>query len=140
MEWVLILAWGFLSGLKAKEYRSKAKEHSPSQWEHRCYMATIHLEHCLPIQEKPSWHYDHNKKTAQRFCNAVRDYVEKDGYPLPNTQYGNDAFDALSLTFARGMECAGGSREEQIRFAALYHKHMIGQKTADVYDNPQAHV
>lgn len=134
-EWAAIGigAWWMKSSLERK-----IEESTVNQWDEICAQAATMLQRCLTDQSKPSWYYRDAGRQAEAFCQAVRQRVMLDGNPMPETEFGEKLFDAMSLSFAHAMELVDGDKAEQIRFAARYHAYMIDQKGTLVYDKPSA--
>ena len=137
MEWTLIfLALGLFCSWQSKKL--KPKENEPSQWASRCIDAAYHFQRCATTQERPQWSLFCDEQMVRSFCLAVRNSVRASGYPLPQTEYGIGCFDAMTLTLARAMELAEGDRDNQIRFAAKFHRYAMNDVGLDLYDNPTA--
>ena len=132
-------AWWIKSSLERKIEESSARLKTV-YWEDKCAKAADMLQRCLDNQSKPSWYYRDTERQAQAFCQAVRQHVMLDGNPMPKTEFGENLFDALSLSFAHAMELVDGDKAEQVRFAARYHAYMIDQKGTLVYDEPSAYL
>ena len=138
-EWlgIGVGAWWLKSSLERKIEESTSRLDA-DLWEDKCAKAAEMLQRCLADQSKPSWYYRATEREAEAFYQAVRQRVMLDGNPMPETEFGENLFDALSLSFAHAMELAEGDKAEQVRFAARYHAFMIDQKGTLVYDEPSA--
>ena len=138
-EWGIIGfgTWWMKSKLEQK-IEECASNTDENRWEEMCQRAADMLQRCLADQSKPSWYYQSSDREAEAFCHAVRQRVMLDGNPMPETEFGENLFDALSLSFAHAMELVDGDKAEQVRFAAKYHAFMINQKGTLVYDEPSA--
>ena len=136
-EWALIGLGAWY--MKAKLDENKEREAwmtNADRWDELCQSASLKLQGCLAYQSKPSWYDGDEERQTRAFCQAVRERYQLDGNPLPETDFGEDLFDALSLSFARAMELADGNKAQQVRFAARYHAFMTEQKGTLVYDEP----
>lgn len=137
MEWFLFLCLGLLFHELAKISRNnspKCHDLSKDVW----YQASCHLKGCLDNQETPHWYSCAEKDELKDFYRDVREHYFLDEMPRPRTKYGKASFNALSLSFARAMEKAGGNYEKQVDFAAYCHQYMIKEKTVALYDDPDS--
>lgn len=137
MEWFLLLCIGLLFHELAKIARNNSGQDldlSKDVW----YQASCHLKSCLEIQEKPLWFSSAEKDEIHEFYQDVKNHYFLDDMPRPRTKYGKASFNALSLSFARAMEKAGGNYEKQVDFAAYCHQYMIKKNTTALYDDPDS--
>ena len=136
-EWALIGlgTWYVKNKLDEKKERQAWKT-DEDRWDELCQSAARSLQGCLAYQSKPSWYDGDSERQTRAFCQAVRERYQMDGNPLPETDFGEGLFDALSLSFAHAMELVNGNKAQQVRFAARYHAYMTEQKGILVYDEP----